>query len=96
MILLEKDFYNTVFNIIDYLTKSQLTVNSKKLIIVYITDSLESLFSTKARAAIKRYTNTDIPILEDIRKKSQAQELSALDHLVLKMEYAAKRLQDST
>lgn len=93
--MLEKEFYFSVFNIIEHLTKSELTTSSRRLIIAYILDSKEDNNSKKARVSIRRYTSEDIPLLEDIRKKSQIQELSALDHLVLKMEYAAKRLDEN-
>ena len=93
---MEKEYFDSVFNIIEHLTKSELTVNSRKLIITYILDSIENNFSTKARTAIIRYTHNPIPLLKDIRQKSQKQELNTLEHLVLKMEYAAKKLFENT
>jgi hypothetical protein len=41
---------------------------------------------------VERYTNTLLPTLDRIREKSKIASLEAVDHLVLKMEWAAKRL----
>ena len=46
----------------------------------------------KARAAIWKYTQTVLPALDAIRRKSTSQKLDKLDHLVLKMEWEASRL----
>jgi hypothetical protein len=43
---------------------------------------------------VERYTNTELPSLESIREKADGGTLSALDHLVLKMEWAAKKLEE--
>jgi hypothetical protein len=43
---------------------------------------------------VERYTNTELPSLESIREKAAGGNLSSLDHLVLKMEWAAKKLEE--
>jgi hypothetical protein len=70
----------------------ELRTTSKKLIINYINESKHLHLIDRARVAVKRYALEDIPSLQDIRERSQYQELSMLDHLVLKMEYEAKKL----
>mgnify|MGYP006301261175 CR=1 FL=1 len=47
----------------------------------------------RARVAVKRYTMEDIPSLEEIRAKGDRESLAPVDHLVLKMEYEAQRLE---
>jgi hypothetical protein len=71
----------------------ELRTTSKKLIINYINESKHLHLIDRARVAVKRYTQEDIPSLEEIRAKSEREELSLLDHLLLKMEYEARRLE---
>jgi hypothetical protein len=81
----------SIFKIIEYLTKSELTITSKQLITSYLKESKHDKHADMARAAIQRYTQNRIPSLESIREKSQRQTLEALDHLILKMEYEARK-----
>ena len=84
----------TVFDVVEYVIKNEMTNTSKKLIELYLKDSNENTMAGKARDAIIRYTQGDIPTLDQIRAKSKTQELDNLDHLILKMEYEAKRYFD--
>jgi uncharacterized membrane protein len=88
----EMSFLLAIFAIIEHLNKSELTTTSKKLVIAYDNEASDISFSEKARAAVRRYTETVLPSLESIREKSRTVKLDKLDHLVLKMEYEASRL----
>jgi len=84
-------FLLAVFGIIEHLNKSELTTTSKKLLIAYLNETKGTSFSDRARKAVRRYTQTVLPSLENIREKSRTVELDELDHLVLKLEYEASR-----
>jgi hypothetical protein len=85
-------FLIAVFAVIEHLNKSELTATSKKLIMAYVKEAGGTTIE-KARAAVRRYTQTVLPTLDSIREKSQrAAKLDKLDHLVLKLEYEASRL----
>lgn len=87
----EQLFQHAIFNVIEYLTKAELTDHGKKLVITYFNESPRMHPGEKAREAITRYTVEELPTLEKIREKSVSQELDELDHLILKMEYQAGR-----
>jgi hypothetical protein len=89
----EMGFLLAVFAIIEHVNKSELTPTSKKLIIVYIKEASELSMVEKARAAARRYAQIVLPSLESIREKARTKKLDKLDHLVLKLEYEASRLQ---
>ncbi len=57
----------------------------------YIDEAPENNLAERARTAIRRYMQKEIPTLDELRKKTQTEELSKMDHLVLKMEYEASR-----
>jgi hypothetical protein len=85
-------FLLAVFAVIEHLNKSELPTTSKKLLIAYLNEATGVSYSEKARLAVRRYSQTVLPSLENIREKSRTVELDALDHLVLKLEYEASRL----
>ena len=87
----EMSFLLSMFAIIEYLNKSELPSTSKKLLIAYVKESTDEAPADRARAAIRRYTETVLPSLDSIRKKAQTKKLDKLDHLVLKLEYEASR-----
>jgi hypothetical protein len=86
-------FLLSVFAVIEHLNKSELPNTSKRLIINYVNDADGASPAEKARAAIWKYTQTVLPSLDGIRQKSTSQKLDKLDHLVLKMEFEASRLE---
>ena len=88
----EMGFLLAVFAIIEHLNKSELPPTSKKLIVAYVNEASEISMVEKARAAVRRYSQTVLPTLESIREKARTKKLDALDHLVLKLEYEASRL----
>lgn len=92
---MDRKFITSIFNIIEFLLETELTVTSKQLVIRYLDNSTELKHADKARQVIGRYTQSQVPSLETIREKSKQQELTALDHLVLKMEFQAKKMDEA-
>jgi hypothetical protein len=91
----EMSFLLSIFAVIEHLNKSELTTTSKKLIIAYVDEAIGLTLAEKARVAVRRYTQTILPSLDSIKQKARTVELDALDHLILKLEYEASRVQKS-
>ncbi len=73
----------------------ELRNTSKKILLNYINESPQPSLIQRAREAVQRYIQEDLPSLEDIQAKSDSgQELNELDHKILKMEYEARRFED--
>lgn len=89
----EMSFLLAMFAIIEYLNKSELTTTSKKLLIAYMNEAKGDVPVDKAREAVRKYTETVLPSLDSIRTKAKTIKLDKLDHLILKLEYEASRLQ---
>jgi len=89
----EMSFLLALFAVIEHLNKSELTTTSKKLIINYVNEARGEALVQRAREAVRRYTETVLPSLEGIRTKAKTVKLDKLDHLVLKLEYEASRLE---
>jgi hypothetical protein len=88
----EAGFYNAIFELVEFLTHDVLTNTSKRLIMAYVKEAQDAGPAEQARSVIKRYIQKEFPTLQEIRERSKTEELSKLDHLVLKMEYEASRL----
>lgn len=86
------EFYNSVFALVEAVAHTRLPNTSKTLLMAYIAESDEESLAARARSAIVRYVQKELPTLEELRAKSRTKELSKLDHLVLRMEYAALRV----
>ncbi len=85
---------SSIFGIIEYITEAELTNTSKQLIKNYYEGATQPKHADKARYTIQRYTQTIIPTLDELRDKAKASELAPLDHLILKMEYLARSLDE--
>lgn len=72
----------------------ELRNTSKNILLNYINESPQTSLIQRAREAVHRYIQEELPSLEEIREKSEAgEELNALDHKILKMEYEARRFE---
>lgn len=83
-----------MFNLIEQVNRQELRNSSKHLIINYIKESGEIRLADRGREAVERYTNTLLPSLQRLREKARLAPLEPLDHLVLKLEYAAKQYEE--
>ncbi len=90
----EKEYLDSIFNLVEHETEHELLDTSKRLLINYIERAPEGSMAGKARNAVVRYLQKSIPTLDEIRNKSREHELEELDHLVLKMESEARRFGD--
>ncbi|MBN1523215.1 MAG: hypothetical protein JW904_01925 [Spirochaetales bacterium] len=80
-----------IFQIVEFINEAEMTNSGKMLVINYFQEALYNNHSQKAREAIIRYTQCKtLPSLEEIRQKT-ADQLTPLEHLLLKMEFEAKR-----
>jgi hypothetical protein len=86
-------FLQSVFDLIEHVNRQELRNSSKQLIRNYIEESGGLTLADCGREAVERYTNNMLPSLERLREKSKLVPLEALDHLVLKMEWAAEKLE---
>ena len=79
----EQALMSAVFDLVEHLTKSELTNISKTLIYNYFTGSERPTARERAREAVFRYAQCkSLPTLNDVRKKTRNQ-LDKLEHLVL-------------
>ncbi|MBN2352132.1 MAG: hypothetical protein JXD23_06130 [Spirochaetales bacterium] len=91
----EQALMSAVFDLVEHLTKSELTNIAKTLIYNYFAGSERPTARERAREAVFRYAQCkSLPTLNDVRKKSREQ-LNKLEHLVLRMEYEGMRLDGS-
>ncbi len=75
-------FLNSVFAVIEHITKAELTNTSKRLVISYINQSTHLPLLERARQAIIRYTQAQIPTADQV-----------MSQLMLNLESEASRLQ---
>jgi hypothetical protein len=88
----EQALMSAVFELVEHLTKSELTNIAKTLIYNYFSGSERPTTRERAREAVFRYAQCkSLPTLNEIRKKTREQ-LDKLEHLVLRMEYEGMRL----
>lgn len=91
----ERPFLQAYFDLVEHVTRMELRNTSKNLLLNYINESPRRTLIERAREAVLRYLQDDLPTLEEIRAKSRAgEQLNELDHKILKMEYEARRFEE--
>ena len=85
-------YLRSVFSIIERIIKIEMTDQGRGVIENYLDTAAADDYAEKARYAIYRYTEIELPSLEDIRRKNKTDTLNEMDHLILKMEYQARQL----
>jgi len=85
-------YLRSIFTIIERIINSEMTDQGRGVVENYLGTAAAEKYGEKARYAIFRYTEIELPTLEDIRKKSKTETLSRMDHLILKMEYESRQL----
>ncbi|MBT3276255.1 MAG: hypothetical protein HN368_24115 [Spirochaetales bacterium] len=86
-------YLRSVFAIVEKLVHMEMSDQSKAVVENYLDSSSAAGFSEKAREAIYRYTEVKLIELNAIREKNESTNLQEMDHLVLKMEYASRALE---
>jgi hypothetical protein len=88
-----KKYISAICKLIEHITKAELTKYGYKVVMNYLNESPEPDHSAKARYAITKYIMKKIPELDEIKQKNKSgRQLDEVDHLILKMEYEADRL----
>ena len=72
--------------------KIEMTDQGRAVVENYLQNAGAEDYAGKARYAIFRYTEVELPSLDDIREKNKKDTLSEMDHLILKMEYESKQM----
>jgi hypothetical protein len=85
-------YLRSVFSIVEKIIHIEMSAQGRGVIENYLDSAEADDFAEKARYAIYRYTQLDLPSLEDIRKKNKTDQLDEMDHLILKMEHESKQL----
>ncbi|MFP4364586.1 MAG: hypothetical protein ACLFR1_12050 [Spirochaetia bacterium] len=89
----EHPFNQSIYNLIEFLTQTELRNTSKRLVDSYMDDRRCRTYTDKARFAVQRYTQEEIPTLDELKEKNNTgAQLSTFDHMVLKMLYQARLL----
>lgn len=89
----EAGFFTSVFAVVEHLTRSEVSDRAKWLIRYYYDEVREGSCAERGWSAVQRYTQEELPTLESVRSKSARGDLSRLDHLLLRMDYEAAKLQ---
>jgi hypothetical protein len=90
LVLNQMPFLNAVFAVIEFITKAELTNTSKKLVISYLNQSPHLPLIERARQAIVRYTQTEIPTPDQIHQDPQPSQM--LKQLMQRLEGEASKL----
>jgi hypothetical protein len=81
-----------VFELVERVTGAEMTNSARRLIIEYYREAPGATPSERARQAVRRYAQWDVPSLDEIRERHQAGTMEDVDWRVLKMEHLAANL----
>ncbi len=87
----KEEFRTAIFDTIEYITQMELRVSSKRLILGYFNMSQMQDSAQRARSAVERYTQNELPALQSILARRRTNTMTRLDRLVLAMENEARR-----
>jgi len=88
----EARLLEAIFELVERVTKAELTNSGRKLLISYYTASPEDSVSARARWAIRRYAQWDPPSMDEVRERHRAGAMEDLEWRVLKVEHEARKL----
>ena len=88
--LQKENLLAAMFRLTEYLINFELGSRAKRLIVYYFNQSRSRSVGGRAREAVERYCQQEIPIAAELQGKPRA-ELDIVDHLVLQLEYEAKQ-----
>jgi hypothetical protein len=83
---------NAIFELVERVTKAELTNSGRRLLITYLRSSPEDTAAARARSAIRRYAQWDPPSMDEVRERHRAGAMEDLDWRVLKVENEARKL----
>jgi hypothetical protein len=82
---------NAIFELVERVTKAELTNSGRKLLITYFRSSPEDTAAARARGAIRRYAQWDPPSMDEVRERHRTGAMEDLDWRVLKVENEARK-----
>lgn len=82
-----------IFGLVEHATKAELTNDGRKLLVMYFRSSAGETAALRARAAIRRYAQRDVPSMDEVRERHRAGAMNDLDWAVLKVENEARKLE---
>jgi hypothetical protein len=85
----ERAFLQSVYALVEAIAEMELSDTSRHLILAYIQDAEGPDLSSRARSAISRYLQAELPGAEEIRGRRKVGALTRLDELMLEMERCA-------
>lgn len=84
-----ESFRAALFAVIEHLTKMELRVSSKNLILTYFNGSDQPTSLARARETVERYAQQELPSPAELASREQQGSLSKLDRLVIAMDEEA-------
>jgi hypothetical protein len=88
--LQKENLLEAMFRLTEYLINFELGNRAKRLIVYYFNQSRNRSVSGKAREAVERYCQVEVPVATELRTKPREQ-LDIVDHLVLQLEHEARQ-----
>jgi len=83
---------DAVFELVERVTGAEMTNSARRLIIEYYREAPGATPSERARQAVRRYAQWDVPPLDEIRERHAAGAMEDVDWRVLKVEHIAAKL----
>lgn len=80
-----------IFDVIEHVTQMELRASSKNLILQYFNMSAGESSRERARVAVERYAQVELPPRSEIVARHRENRLTRLDKLVASMEAEADR-----
>lgn len=84
-------FRKALFCVIEKMLDTELRASSQDLILNYFNESAETTSLERARDAVERYTQKELPRPAELSERERAGTLTKLDRLVLAMNLEAER-----
>lgn len=84
-------FRKAIFDVIEHVTQMELRASSKNLILQYFNMAGGESGRERARIAVERYAQVELPPRAEIVARHRENRLTRLDKLVLTMEAEADR-----
>jgi hypothetical protein len=88
--LQKEKLLEAMFRLTEYLINFELGNRARRLIVYYFNQSRNRSVGGRAREAVERYCQLEIPMVTELRNKPR-EELDIVDHLVLQLEHEAKQ-----
>ena len=92
----ETALLNSIFKVIECITDGELGKPGRQLAATYFKNSDLPRLIERARWAVRRYAQMDIPGMPEIKVRYEAKSLEEVDYLILDMEEQARKLEQKS